>query len=246
MGGNFCKTCNYYISLEDENLSQKNLEEKTDRYNNLNLNSNRSLYSSTIKNPLPFLINNESFMNKNINNETEFIRNKPSIKKEEITQSSQVVIDKNELNKIVFSYKIRLLISSFRKFKKMKDEDHKIRSIRKNLKEKRNLISIEGNENLNVDLFPSENYNFLGNIFDEKEDGFGIQYFPESQAKYVGRFINGKRINFCYFEDKSKFYTYKGETKNNFTGLYGIYYNSEKEISYEGEWLNNRKDGIGS
>jgi hypothetical protein len=127
----------------------------------------------------------------------------------------------------------------------MKDEAHKIISLRKNLKEKRNLISIEGNENFNVDLFPSQNYNFLGNIFDEKEDGFGIQYFPENQAKYVGHFINGKRINLCYFEDKSQSYTYKGDSKNNFTGLYGIYFNYDKGITYEGEWLNNRKDGIG-
>jgi hypothetical protein len=141
--------------------------------------------------------------------------------------------------------KLKILIRVFRKLKKMKDEAHKIITLRENLKEKRNLIIPEGDESLNVDLFPALNYNYLGNIFQEKEDGFGIQYFPKSNAKYVGYFRNGRRIDFCLFEDKSKFYTYKGQTKNNFTGIYGIYYNSEKQITYEGEWLNNRKDGIG-
>ena len=127
----------------------------------------------------------------------------------------------------------------------MKQNSHHIISFKKNLKQPRNLILIEGLADVNVDLFPSEKYNYVGNYFFEREDGFGIQYFPKYNAKYVGNFFNGKRINFCYFEDKSKFYIYKGETKNNFTGLYGIYYNSEKQITYEGEWLNNRKDGIG-
>ena len=47
------------------------------------------------------------------------------------------------------------------------------------------------------------------------------------------------------FEDKSKSYIYKGEVKNNFTGNYGLYNNYSKEIKYEGDWLNNRREGIG-
>ena len=247
MGGDICKACNNYTGLEDENLSQNNIEKKIDDYNNINKinqNSNRTFYSNIIKNPIEPIINNRSIINNN-NNKNQSLLNKTASKNEDLTQSSQIIVDEGALNKILFCYKVNLLISSFRKFKKMKDEAHKIILIRKNLKEKRNLISIEGNENFNVDLFPSQNYNFLGNMFEEKEDGFGIQYFPENQAKYVGQFINGKRKNFCCFEDKSKFYIYKGDSKNNFTGLYGIYYNYDKEITYEGEWLNNRKDGIG-
>ena len=247
MGGNICKTCNNYMGLEDENLSRNNIDKSIDNYNNKsnnNQNSNRTYYSNYINNPISPLIDNGTIIN-NSNNKNKSFLNKTASKNEDLSQNSQILVDESEINKIIFSYKIKLLISSFRKFKKMKDEAHKIISLRKNLKEKRNLISIEGNENFNVDLFPSQKYNFLGNIFEEKEDGFGIQYFPENQAKYVGHFINGKRINLCYFEDKSQSYTYKGDSKNNFTGLYGIYYNYDKGITYEGEWLNNRKDGIG-
>ena len=248
MGGNVCKACDNYMKMEEQNLSQNRIEKQVGNYNNINQNS-QILYSTIIKQPSINKINPE-INNQRIDKDNNNIdNNKPSINKtileNEEKESPPIGVDQNELNKIIFKYKLRLLISFFRKFKKMKEEAHKIITIRNNLKEKRNLISLEGLDNLNVDLFPSESYNFLGNIFDEKEDGFGIQYFPKKKAKYVGKFINGKRIDFGYFEDKSNFYIYKGETKKNFTGLYGIYYNYEKQITYEGEWLNNRKDGIG-
>ena len=47
---------------------------------------------------------------------------------------------------------------------------------------------VEGNEYLDVDLFPEENYNIFGNIFNNKEDGFGIQYFPQTSSKYLETF----------------------------------------------------------
>jgi hypothetical protein len=170
---------------------------------------------------------------------------KTATKNEEIPPTPKVEVDQKEIEKVVYKYKINVLIAAFRQLKKMKEEAHKIITIRKNLKEKREAMMIEGNEYLDVDLFPEENYNFLGNIFNNKEDGFGIQYFPENSAKYVGNFLNGQRINYCIFEDKSKFYIYKGQTRKNFTGMYGIYYNYAKGLTYEGDWLNNRKDGIG-
>ena len=43
----------------------------------------------------------------------------------------------------------------------MKEEAHKIIEIRKNMKAKRKLIELEGNEYSDVDLFPEEKYNFL-------------------------------------------------------------------------------------
>ena len=57
--------------------------------------------------------------------------------------------------------------------------------------------------------------------------------------------MNDKRINYCIYEDLSKSYTYKGETKGNFAGHYGLYHNYKMGINYEGEWENNRRDGIG-
>ena len=193
----------------------------------------------------------ESLVNQQNNEYTKLFKNsratfQTTVKMPETSVNNESINKSIAKNKeIEVESKLKILIKAFRKLKIMKDKAHKIITLRENLKENRNLIIAEGDESLNVDLFPELNYNYLGNIFQEKEDGFGIQYFPKNNAKYVGYFRNGKRIDFCLFEDKSKFYTYKGLTKNNFTGVYGIYYNYEKQITYEGEWLNNRKDGIG-
>ena len=232
MGANICKSCENFSKAEESNISE-------------NLNKNiivsdlpaisGSMVSSLKKGSVPTL--NNDFMKTTIM--------KTSPKNEEYPSTPKMQVDENEINKIVLKYKINLIISAFRKLKEMKEEAHKIITIRKDLKEKMELMMVEGNEYLDVDLFPEENYNFLGNIFNNKEDGFGIQYFPESSAKYVGNFLNGRRIDYCIFEDKSKFYIYKGQTRRNFTGMYGIYYNYAKEITYEGDWINNRKDGIG-
>ena len=154
-------------------------------------------------------------------------------------------MDEKEIEKIIYKYRINLLISSFKKFKQMKEDAHQVIQMKNNLHEKRNLISPEGDEDLDVNLFPEENYNYIGNIFYNKKDGFGIQNFPKTNSIYIGYFLNDKRINVCKFEDKSKSYTYKGETKNNFTGKYGIYNNYGNGMVYEGEFENNRKHGIG-
>ena len=233
MGGNICKSCDNFSKVEEKNLSE-NLN-KNIIINNIN-NPNSGTFISTVKKRPLTSLNNE-FMKTTIM--------KTATKNEEIPPTPKVEVDQKEIEKVVYKYKINVLIAAFRQLKKMKEEAHKIITIRKNLKEKREAMMIEGNEYLDVGLFPEENYNFLGNIFNNKEDGFGIQYFPENSAKYVGNFLNGQRINYCIFEDKSKFYIYKGQTRKNFTGMYGIYYNYAKGLTYEGDWLNNRKDGIG-
>ena len=232
MGGNICKSCDNFSKVEERNLSE-NLN-KNIIINNITPNS--GTFISTVKKRPVTSLNNE------------FIKTtimKTATKNEDVPPTPKVEVEQKEIEKVIYKYKINILIAAFRKLKKMKEEAHKMISIRKNLKEKREAMMIEGNEYLDVDLFPEENYNFLGNIFNNKEDGFGIQYFPENSAKYVGNFLNGKRINYCIFEDKSKFYIYKGQTRKNFTGMYGIYYNYAKGLTYEGDWLNNRKDGIG-
>ena len=233
MGGNICKSCDNFSKAEEKNLSE-NLNKRINIYN---ISPRYEPVISTVKKRPITTINNEPV-------KTTIM--KTVDKNEEIRPPSpKVVVDQEDINKVIYNYHISLLIATFRKFLEMKKEAHKIIEIRKNLKEKRDLMMTEGNEYLDVDLFPEENYNYLGNIFNNKEDGFGIQYFPENSAKYVGQFLNGKRINYGIFEDKSKFYIYKGEIRKNFTGLYGIFYNYTKELKYEGEWLNNRKDGIG-
>lgn len=153
--------------------------------------------------------------------------------------------DQKQLNKIIKNYHVKIVSLCFNKLKQMKKEAHKTIQKRKNFKELYNYINSEGEGSLDLNLFPEQIYDYLGNIVDNKKDGFGIQYFLNSDSKYVGQFLDDYRIGFCYFENKSQSYIYKGETKKNLTGLYGIYCNYKKNLNYEGEWFNNRKEGIG-
>ena len=256
MGEDICKPCENYIKGEEQNLSQKNINEiDNDDITNISkllLNSIKKKPSKKIlRKTLNSNKNSNNINNNNINNNPNNSNNNDNLKSTMINSVSKnddttpVVVDEKEINKIIYKYRINLLISYFRKFKKMKEEAKQVIQMRNNLHENRNLIILEGEQDVNVDLFPEENYDYLGNMFNNKKDGFGIQYFPKIKSAYVGYFLNDKRINVCKFEDKSKSYTYQGETNNNYTGKYGIYNNYGNGVVYEGEFENNKKNGIG-
>jgi hypothetical protein len=157
MGGNICKSCDNFSKVEERNLSE-NLN-KNIIINNITPNS--GTFISTVKKRPVTSLNNE------------FIKTtimKTATKNEDVPPTPKVEVEQKEIEKVIYKYKINILIAAFRKLKKMKEEAHKMISIRKNLKEKREAMMIEGNEYLDVDLFPEENYNFLGNIFNNKED----------------------------------------------------------------------------
>ena len=242
MGEDLCKSCENFNKGEEKSfsLSQKkpNNVKKLSLDNEIS-NSSKLLLATVKKKPT-------KSVKKSVNSNFENFKSTMISKNEEDLSPPKVIVDENELQKIIFKYRVNAIIGCFRRLKIMKENAHNIIQKRTNMNENRNLIMTEGDDDLNVDLFPEDSYDYLGNMFIDKKDGFGIQYFPKSDAKYVGYFLNDKRINYYgIFEDKSKNYTYKGETYKNFTGTYGICNNYEKNINYEGEWLNNRKEGIG-
>ena len=164
MGANICKSCDNFSKVKEKNLSE-----------NLNKNIIVSdvppisgiLVSSIKKGSVPTLNN-------------EFIKitiMKTATKNEEYPSTPKMIEDEKEIQKIVYNYKINLIISSFLKLKKMKEEAHKILTIRKNLKEKMELMMVEGNKYLDVDLFPEDNYNFLCNILLIKKMNLALNIF---------------------------------------------------------------------
>ena len=246
MGEDLCKPCeNCMRGEENLSLSQKyfmdNIKEDNIKMDNdYSMTESSKLLFYSIKKKIT-----KSYKKSLASNNNENLKSTMISKNDETTPEPKVVVDENELNKIIYKYRVNAIIGCFKKLKKMKNKAHNIIQIRRNMKEKSKLIEVEDYEDANVDLFPEENYNYIGNLFFNKKDGFGIQYFPKSDASYVGQFLNDKRINYCKFEDRSKKYIYYGETDHNFTGHYGIYNNYEDHIYYEGEWKYNRKEGIG-
>ena len=270
MGEEFCKECKNKENGEKErNLSEspsnknfnknedndtpdiselcKNLKKKPSKPNLVKKPTNTNSQNDNILKNSPYNSPNNN-QNNNPTNNNNYDNLKSTIKtsfitNDEITSMPQkVIVDEKEINKILNNYRANLIISAFRKFKKIKEESHQKVQYKSNIRERKSIISIE---DLDVDLFPEENYNYLGHIFNEKKDGFGIQLFPKSSSKYIGYFENDKRINYCKFEDKLRLYTFKGDTNKNFAGKFGIYNNYGKGINYEGEWDNNTKNGIG-
>ena len=270
MGEEFCKECkNKENGEEEKNLSEfpsnknfnknedndtpdiselcKNLKKKPSKPNLVKKPTNTNSQNENILKNSPYNSPNNN-QNNNPTNNNNYDNLKSTIKTSFITNDEiasmpqKVIVDEKEINKILNNYRANLIISAFRKFKKIKEESHQKVQYKSNIRERKSIISIE---DLDVDLFPEENYNYLGHIFNEKKDGFGIQLFPKSSSKYIGYFENDKRINYCKFEDKLRLYTFKGDTNKNFAGKFGIYNNYGKGINYEGEWDNNTKNGIG-
>ena len=241
MGEDLCKPCeNCMRGEENLSLSQKYFMDNIKMDNDNSITESSKLLFYSIKKKIT-----KSYKKSLASNNNENLKSTMISKNDETTPEPKVVVDENELNKIIYKYRVNAIIGCFKRLKKMKNKAHNIILIRRNMKEKSKLIEVEGDEDTNVDLFPEEIYNYIGNLFNNKKDGFGIQYFPKSDASYVGQFLNDKRINYCKFEDRSKKYIYYGETDHNFTGHYGIYNNYEDHIYYEGEWKYNRKEGIG-
>lgn len=233
MGQNFCNACVHDcngIGGEQQLTHQQGLQIINNDNQDINLNCNS-------KSKLSYLFSDIN----NKGNYTMFDQDTET----QINSSFLISDFQNKLNKIITEYRLKLLISYFKKLLIMKQNSHKYIKYIKNMQEPQYKIEIEGSEDVNVDLFPEENYDYIGNIFNNKKDGFGKQIYKQSNSIYIGYFRNDYRINYCDFINKTKNYLYKGEVKKNNTGKYGIFYHNELNVSYEGEWLNNRKEGYG-
>lgn len=254
MGDDLCKSC------EDgpKDFNEKNLvqteEKKIDRKYYKKSDDNKQSLSSiktpdiSTQNPNFFLEFRKSipfnYKKKEEDKNSGFLKEDSVTNKKE-EESNKIIFDESKLNEIINNYRIKVFIGYFKRFIKIKERAFNKICFIKNLQESKKNISIDLDIQLEVDLFPEETYDYLGNFFIDRKEGFGIQYFNNTQSKYTGKFTNNKRIGWCEFEDKTKGYSYKGETSHNLTGEYGLCNNYKNGNIYEGEWLNNRKEGYG-
>ena len=84
--------------------------------------------------------------------------------------------EKEELNKIRIKYKINLIISYLRKFKLLKQAQKKkiiLETCHSNIP----TLSSNADYNTNTNLFPMEEYKYIGSKFNGKKEGFGMQIF---------------------------------------------------------------------
>ena len=153
------------------------------------------------------------------------------------------------LNEIKKNYNAKLLTKYFRKFRDLKNEAHQI------LYKEYSFISgseymqsdPDNSNELDVDLVPDKNYLYLGTKFNNKKDGLGLEVFSDSDAKYFGYFLNGKRVYLGNFiiNNSINSYSYKGEINGLFADGFGINENKNNSTYYEGYWKKSKKNGYG-
>ena len=237
MGEELCKGC-------QNNESLSNNEGDLSKISNFPINNTKIDNALTIKNTLNtknslFEINeNEKssqrikMTNPNTNINTNFIESSPDI------------IDQNELVQIKKKYKVNLIIKLFKKLKQLKNEAHLNIISEYNNEEREFEIKINSGE-LNLNLFPENDFEYIGSKFNDKYDGFGKQIFKETNSTFMCNFLNGHRTNICKFQNGNLNILYHGYVKDYFAEGYGICKNENSNISYEGYWENNLKNGIG-
>ena len=151
------------------------------------------------------------------------------------------------LKEIKRNYNSKIITKLFKALKEKKEEAHKIIYTEyASINDSIYFDKCKENE-LDVNLSPEKNYLYIGSKFDLKKDGLGLEIFSESNAKYVGKFINDKRVFFGKYNinNEKHSYSYYGEIKGLFAYGFGWSENIKESIYYEGMWINSKKEGYG-
>lgn len=154
--------------------------------------------------------------------------------------------EQDTIQRIKENYYANVIIKCFKNYIQRKKSNLRASSEEKYLMmTKKNILLNCDKDYIILNLSPEEEYIYIGNTVNNSKEGFGIQIFGNNQKKFIGNFKNNKKIGWCIFFDFFSEYVYKGEIENYIEGQYGLYYNKKYNISYEGEWLDNHKEGYG-
>ena len=218
MGQEFCNACIRQCKNEEENnfsSEQNNLLYFNDDYKNdnniIHKDTKENKSNSLLKYYLPLRKSNNFF------NETIAGRNTNYQEEFESKEEIKFKIINEELNKIIYNYKLNLIYNFFIKLKKAKEESHKIIFVEKIFEDKTSLNNDNNNDfsNQDINLYPIKEYEYIGNKFKFFKDGFGIQKFYNKDkninASYIGYFRNNYRIGYCKYFDYNKKYIYNGD-----------------------------------
>lgn len=156
-------------------------------------------------------------------------------------------IDKNKLEEIIKKYKIALIIKAFRKVKELKNKVHNKIEKEYSFLSGSDYDKKKEEEDLDVDLIPDKTYLYIGNKFNEKKDGQGLEIFSDSNARYFGIYRNGKRVDLGRFviKNDNNCYIYNGEIKGVYAEGFGKLYDKKNQLKYTGMWKHSRREGYG-
>ena len=222
-----------YLTSVNSHLPPEEEQKKTQIYSkNSNINNNNL---DNINNNIDNINNNNNinYYNNNYNNNNS------------LNNSNEFSMKGNNEN--IEDISAKKITKLFRKFLEAKKLSHQeiVKEI-SNISPSEYIIGLNV-EQLNINLAPEENCIYLGNKFNNKKDGLGLELFNNSNAMYFGRFRNGKRIELGRFtiSNQLKEYTYFGEIQGIYATRFGLFSDKKKFRDYEGSWENSMKNGIG-
>ena len=98
-----------------------------------------------------------------------------------------------------------------------------------------------------IDISPKYSYTFIGHKFNNKKERYGLEIYSIINARYFGKFKNGKKNGLCRFSiyNQENSYFYFGEVYNNNIKGFGYYENIKNGTKYEGDWDNSMRKGYG-
>ena len=234
MGNEFCKGCqdNCLSGLLEQDFSNKNRPEENIIYIN-------SEYMNDKTSPSILYTQNQIIDNSRIDT---------------LRRINTTTVDKKKLNNIILNYYAKILVKYFRKFKFLKQKALREIIIENfyisPIKPEENTFRKNPNKNndiIDIDICPNTNHVFLGHKFNYKKEGYGLEIYPDINARFFGYFKNGEKTGFCRFSIyniENSFYFF-GQALNNKISGYGYYENNKKGVKYEGQWKNSTRNGYG-
>lgn len=215
-------TVNSKFPFNDRGAGSSNIVGNDDLYGSRNSNGNTKLY--TVRNP---------YVNSNISTSI----------KNSVFESGN---DRNKLEEIIIRYNVKLIVKAFRKLKVMKENSHQKIEIEYSFLSGSDYVKNE-EKDLDVDLIPDKVYLYIGNKFNDKKDGLGLEIFSDSDARYFGFYRNGKRVDCGRFiiKNDTNSYIYNGEVKGIYAEGFGRLENKKNHFLYFGMFKNSRKNGYG-
>ena len=228
---------NYSINNKNEDLNYFNENEKNVKINNEKLSDSNNYYN-----------HNNIIYSNNDTKEKNYIDNiykKESNKIFTINKEGAII---EKLKSLYLKYNAKILYKLLYKIsKKLNQNNIKIYQYKMTNQEFIQNITNFNFIEYDVNLFPSNNYIYIGEKINNKKNGYGLEVFEDSNSYYFGKFINDRRIEICKYviNNENQKYHYLGEVNDIHARGYGIYINDETGVKYEGEWKNSMKNGIG-
>jgi len=236
---------------------EKNIFEKRINYNNSNRKNNSKynnmgFFNNTAQNNIKIDKSLENINNliKKINTNNNKNKNKKIFDIEDKVPETYDEEQLDKLRNIYLKYNLKIFKRIFLKIMKNKNEKNGINNnlgINQYPEEYEEFNNEFNLEELDVNLIPEKKHIFIGSKINNLKNGYGMEIFKNFNSYFFGQFINGKHLGFCKYimNNKNANYKYEGEVDNIHATGYGRYLNNETGISYEGEWKNSLKNGIG-